>query len=152
MSGVQIPPPRPLNDMKDCLTEMLANPFGINEFLNLKYLSSKGEEHYFSVTFDESSMNPRGFVQGGMITAALDQASSMAFIGNNNGTAAPLSTDLHTLFHRSLPLGEANITVKFIKIGRQIATMEARIFDENDKLVATLMHTAVNFSIPKQED
>ena len=59
---------------------------------------------------------------------------------------------LHTFFHRSLPLGEANITVKFIKIGRQIATMEARIFDKNEKLVATLMHTAVNFSIPKQED
>ena len=97
-------------------------------------------------------MNPRGFVQGGMITAALDQASSMAFIGKNNGIAAPLSTDLHTLFHRSLPLGEANITVKFIKIGRQIATMEARIFDRDEKLVATLMHTAVNFAIPKQED
>jgi len=30
--------------------------------------------------------------------------------------------------------------------------MEARIFDDNDKLVATLMHTAVNFAIPKQED
>ena len=61
--------------MKEFLEEMLGNPSGINEFLNLKYLSSKGEEHYFSVTFDESSMNPRGFVQGGMITAALDQAS-----------------------------------------------------------------------------
>ena len=118
----------------------------------MKYLSSNDDEHYFLVTFDESSMNPRGFVQGGMITAALDQASSMAFIGNNNGTAAPLSTDLHTLFHRSLPVGKANITVKFIKIGRQIATMEARIFDDNNKLVATLMHTAVNFAIPKQED
>ena len=138
--------------MKEFLEEMLGNPVGINKFFNLKYLSSKDDEHHFSVTFDESSMNPRGFVQGGMITAALDQASSMAFIGNNNGNAAPLSTDLHTLFHRSLPLGEANITVKFIKIGRQIATMEARIYDEDKKLVATFMHTAVNFAIPKQED
>ena len=38
------------------------------------------------------------------------------------------------------------------KIGRQIATMEARIFDRDEKLVATLMHTAVNFAIPKHED
>ena len=104
--------------MKKFLEEkMLGNPSGINKFLNLKYLSSKDEEHYFSVSFDESSINPRGFVQGGMITAALDQASSMAFIGDNNGTAAPLTTDLHVLFHRSLPLGDAKITVKFIKIG-----------------------------------
>ena len=91
MSGVQIPPPRPLNDMKDFLEEMLGNPFGINKFLNLKYLSSKGEEHYFSVTFDESSMNPRGFVQGGMITAALDQASSMAFIGEQQWNCCSLN-------------------------------------------------------------
>ena len=139
--------------MKKFLEEkMLGNPSGINKFLNLKYLSSKDEEHYFSVSFDESSINPRGFVQGGMITAALDQASSMAFIGDNNGTAAPLTTDLHVLFHRSLPLGDAKITVKFIKIGRQIVTMEARIFDEEDKLVSSMMHTAVNFAIPKQED
>ena len=139
--------------MKKFLEEkMLGNPSGINKFLNLKYLSSKDEEHYFSVSFDESSINPRGFVQGGMITAALEQASSMAFIGDNNGTATPLTTDLHVLFHRSLPLGDAKITVKFIKIGRQIATMEARIFDEEDKLVSSMMHTAVNFAISKQED
>ena len=53
MSGVQIPPPRPLNNMKEFLEEMLGNPFGINKFLNLKYLSSNDDEHYFSVIFDD---------------------------------------------------------------------------------------------------
>ena len=128
--------------MKEFLEEMLGNPFGINKFLNLKYLSSNDDEHYFSVTFDESSMNPRGFVQGGMITAALDDATSAAMISGYEEKKAPMTTDLHVLFHRPLPIGPATMKVKIIKLGRSSATSEGRIYNTEDKLVATLLHTA----------
>ena len=128
--------------MKEFLDEMLGKPAGINKFLNLKYLSSKEEEHYFSVTFDESSMNPRGFVQGGMITAALDDATSAAMISGYDEKKAPMTTDLHVLFHRPLPLGSAKMKVKIIKLGRSSATSEGRIYNLENKLVATLLHTA----------
>jgi uncharacterized protein (TIGR00369 family) len=55
---------------------------------------------------------------------------------------APMTTDLHVLFHRPLELGPAIMKVKIIKLGRQSATSEGRIYNSKNKLVATLMHTA----------
>ena len=112
------------------------------EFLSLKYVESKGEEMIFSCNFKEECSNPMGFVQGGMITTALDDATSAAMISGYDEKKAPMTTDLHVLFHRPLPLGSAKIRVKIIKLGRSSATSEGRIYNQEDKLVATLLHTA----------
>ena len=112
------------------------------EFLSLKYVDSNGEEMIFSCYFNEECSNPMGFVQGGMITTALDDATSAAMISGYDEKKAPMTTDLHVLFHRPLPLGSAKIRVKIIKLGRSIATSEGRIYNNEDKLVATLLHTA----------
>ena len=50
------------------------------EFLNLKYVETKEEEMVFTCHFKKDCSNPMGFVQGGMITAALDDATSAAMI------------------------------------------------------------------------
>ena len=112
------------------------------EFLSLKYVDSNGEEMIFSCYFNEECSNPMGFVQGGMITTALDDATSAAMISGYDEKKAPMTTDLHVLFHRPLPLGSAKIRVKIIKLGRSSATSEGRIYNQEDKLVATLLHTA----------
>jgi len=112
------------------------------EFLSLKYVDSNGEEMIFSCYFNEECSNPMGFVQGGMITTALDDATSAAMISGYDEKKAPMTTDLHVLFHRPLPLGSAKIRVKIIKLGRSSATSEGRIYNNEDKLVATLLHTA----------
>ncbi len=112
------------------------------EFLSLKYVDSNGEEMIFSCYFNEECSNPMGFVQGGMITTALDDATSAAMISGYEEKKAPMTTDLHVLFHRPLPLGSAKIRVKIIKLGRSSATSEGRIYNNEDKLVATLLHTA----------
>ena len=83
-----------------------------------------------------------GFVQGGMISAALDDATSAAMISGYQEKKAPMTTDLHILFHRPLKIGKAMMEVKLIKLGKRSATSEGRIFSLEGKLVATLMHTA----------
>jgi acyl-coenzyme A thioesterase PaaI-like protein len=55
---------------------------------------------------------------------------------------APMTTDLHVLFHRPLAIGKATMKVSLIKLGARSATSEGRIFNPEGKLVATLMHTA----------
>jgi len=55
---------------------------------------------------------------------------------------APMTTDLHVLFHRPLAIGKATMKVNIIKLGKRSATSEGRILDLENKLVATLMHTA----------
>ena len=61
-------------------------------------------------------------VQGGMITAALDDATAMVVISAYNFEIGPLTTDLHVLFHRPVALGEAMIEVRIIKLGKKLAS------------------------------
>ena len=76
------------------------------------------------------------------ITTALDDATSAAMISGYQEKKAPMTTDLHVLFHRPLPVGKAIMEVKIIKLGSRSATSEGRMFNLDKKLVATLMHTA----------
>ena len=71
--------------------------------------------------------------KGGMISAVLDDATSVVMISGYKGKKAPLTTDLHVLFHRPMPLGRANIEVKIIKLGNRSATAEGRIYSTDNK-------------------
>ena len=119
-------------------------------FFNLKYEDDDNEVFKFSALFPEESANPMGFVQGGMISAVLDDATSVVMISGYKGKKAPLTTDLHVLFHRPMPLGRANIEVKIIKLGNRSATAEGRIYSTDNKLVATLLHSAQPVDRPPQ--
>ena len=112
------------------------------EFFNLKFESMKEDRIIFSCVFYNQCGNPMGFVQGGMISAALHDATSAAMISGYQEKKAPMTTDLHILFHRPLKIGKAMMEVKLIKLGKRSATSEGRIFSLEGKLVATLMHTA----------
>ena len=76
------------------------------------------------------------------VAAALDDATSAAMIAGYEKKKAPMTTDLHVLFHRPLAIGKATMKVNIIKLGKRSATSEGRILDLENKLVATLMHTA----------
>ena len=119
-------------------------------FFNLKYEDDDNEVFRFSSLFPEESANPMGFVQGGMISAVLDDATSVVMISGYKGKKAPLTTDLHVLFHRPMPVGRANIEVKIIKLGNRSATAEGRIYSTDNKLVATLLHSAQPVDRPPQ--
>ena len=119
------------------------------EFFNMKFDSVDGDDLIFSCEFDQMCGNPMGFVQGGMISAALDDATSAAMISGYEEKKAPMTTDLHILFHRPLKIGKAMMEVKLIKLGKRSATSEGRIFSLEGKLVATLMHTAQPVDVSK---
>ena len=104
------------------------------EFLSLEYIESTDDEMIFSCQFKEECSNPMGSVQGGMITAALDDATAAAMISGYKEKKAPMTTDLHVLFHRPLPIGRATMEVKIIKLGSRSATSEGRIFNLDNSL------------------
>ena len=120
------------------------------KFFNLQYEDNDNEIFRFSALFPEQSANPMGFVQGGMISAVLDDATSVVMISGYQGEKGPLTTNLHVLFHRPMPLGRANIEVKVIKLGNRSATAEGRIYSTDNKLVATLLHSAQPVDRPSQ--
>ena len=118
------------------------------EFLNLQFVSVTDDVFTFSCEFNELCSNPMGFVQGGMITTALDDATSAAMISGYKEKKAPMTTDLHVLFHRPLPIGRATMEVKIIKLGSRSATSEGRIFNLDNKLVATLTVSYTHLTLP----
>ena len=45
------------------------------------------------------------------------------------------------MFHRPVAVGEAVIEVRIIKLGQKLATVEGKLFNADNKLAATLLHT-----------
>jgi uncharacterized protein (TIGR00369 family) len=119
-------------------------------FFNLNFVKKDQDKFIFSCSFPDACANPMGFVQGGMISAVLDDATSIAMISSYENKKAPLTTDLHVLFHRPLDVDEAKIEVSLIKMGNRSATAEGRIFNKSNKLAATLLHTAQPVDAPNQ--
>lgn len=135
----------------DILEELRKEAAGPSmKFFNLKYTGMEERCVRFNASFPDEAANPMGFVQGGMISAVLDDATSIAMISGYDGKKAPLSTNLNILFHRPLGLGKATIEVKIIKLGNRSATAEGRIYSPDNKLVATLLHTAQPVDRPLQ--
>ena len=62
--------------MTDVLARINSDQFGATmRWFQLRFVQNDGVESVFSLTFPAESLNPMGFVQGGMISAALDDAT-----------------------------------------------------------------------------
>jgi|TARA_B100000945_G_scaffold250137_1_gene206755 uncharacterized protein (TIGR00369 family) len=122
------------------------------KFLNFKFMKEENGIYFFEIIFPPETASPLNLVQGGMIDAALDEATSMTAYIAFKEEKLPLTTDHHVLFHRPMPLGKATIQTKIIKYGKTVTTIEGKLFDQNEKLVATMLHTALPTSIPNQSN
>ena len=116
-------------------------PGNTAKFFNLKFLEKIDDTFKIKVTFPPESTNPMNMVQGGMIAAAMDDATAMVIISAYEFKKGPLSTDLHVLFQRPVAVGDAVIEVRIIKLGQKLATVEGKLFNADNKLAATLLHT-----------
>ena len=123
-------------------------PGNTAKFFNLEFLEQVDDTYKIKVTFPSESTNPMNMVQGGMIAAAMDDATAMVVISAYEFKKGPLSTDLHVLFHRPVAVGEAVIEVRIIKLGQKLATVEGRLFNADNKLAATLLHTIQPSDMP----
>lgn len=86
--------------------------------------------------------NPTGAVQGGFITAMLDEAMSTCVIIASNVTMTAPTLELKTSFLRPLFPGRARVEARILKMGKSAAFMEADCFDPEDRLVARATATA----------
>ena len=120
------------------------------KFLNFEFIKEEKEIFFFEIIFPPETASPLNLVQGGMIDAALDEATSMTAYMAFKEEKLPLTTDHHVLFHRPMPLGKATMQTKIIKYGKTVTTIEGKLFDHNEKLVATMLHTALPTNIPNQ--
>ena len=120
-----------------------ADSGNVSTFFNTKFLKQEKEKFIFEVTFPSETLNPFGFVQGGMITSALDEVTSITVNLISDDKKLPNSIDLHTSFHRPVKLGKVIIETKIIKIGKNVVSIEGKLFNSENKIAASILHSAI---------
>ena len=118
---------------------------GVGKFFSINFLRKKDGEFVFEVSFPDECLNPQGTVQGGMISSVLDDCTALCVLFSTKGKRFPNSTDFHTTFHRPLLLEPAIIKTSILKIGKNIVSVEGKIFNENNMLTASCLHTGFLF-------
>ena len=111
------------------------------DFFSLKLIKETKEMHVFSVNFPQASKNIYGGVQGGMISAAMDEATFVSILRSQENIKKVSSTNHHVLFHKTVLLGENKIETKFKKIGKRVINIEGNIYGADGELAATLIHS-----------
>ena len=114
---------------------------GTGKLFNFKLISYEEECLELEGEFSAESLNPDGSVQGGMMTAMLDDVTALLIIINSNATLYPNSTNLHSHHHRPLFKGTVTAKAQLVKMGKTIATVKGEIYNAQGKLATTLMHT-----------
>ena len=64
---------------------------------------------------------------------------------STKGKRFPNTTDFHTTFHRPLLLESVTIKASILKIGKNIVSVEGKIFNGKNMLVASCLHTGFLF-------
>ena len=120
-----------------------ANSGGTHKFLNTKFLNLENGLYKYELEFSKQCLNPFKTVQGGMIASAIDEITSISVNIFTKDEFLPSSTDIHITFHRPLFEGKIFGTAKIIKLGKQLVSIEGRLFSSSGKIAATGLHTAI---------
>jgi uncharacterized protein (TIGR00369 family) len=95
------------------------------------------------VHVDERFLNPAGIVQGGFLAAMLDSAmgaSAVTVVGDRRVSVA--NTEMKVTFLRAAKTGDVLTCVATVlKPGRVVSFVEAKIFDQVERLVASASST-----------
>ena len=120
-----------------------ANSGGTHNFLNTKFLNLENGLYKYELEFSKQCLNPFKTVQGGMIASAIDEITSISVNIFTKDEFLPSSTDIHITFHRPLFEGKIFGTAKIIKLGKQLVSIEGKLFSSSGKIAATGLHTAI---------
>lgn len=104
--------------------------------LELLAVDQAAQEVRLAFTALEAWTNPMGGVQGGFVCAMLDEAMAVAGIVASGLTAVVPTLELKTSFLRPCPVGRLEAVGRVVRMGRQIAFLEAELFDPDARLVA----------------
>ena len=135
--------------MKEHIEKALAfhrDSSGTGKIFQIKILEYSDGFLKLQADFPDETLNPDGSVQGGMMTSMLDDVTALLLVIESKGTIYPSSVNLHSHHHRPLFKSTVTATAKLIKKGKTIATVQGSIFDKDEKLAATLMHTIFIFN------
>jgi uncharacterized protein (TIGR00369 family) len=92
--------------------------------------------------------NPRGALQGGFVTAMLDEAMAIAGIVAGELAFAVPTLELKTTFLRPCPAGPVEAEGRVVRWGKSAAFLEADLFDSEGRHVARASSTVLPVPLP----
>lgn len=119
---------------QDVQEKLLKGPY--HQWLGLEVQAvAKGEITLTARFRDEWVVNPAGgYIHGGILAALVDLTADWALVAYT-GKGVP-TLDVRVDYHRPAR-GDLRITGKVIKVGKQVSSAEAWVYDSEDRLVAS---------------
>jgi len=113
--------------------------------LGWKLLDFDMDKGWVRISFNprEEFLNFGGTVQGGFLTAMLDDTLGPAILIKAKRPLIVHTIDLHTHFLRPVGLGEVTAEAECTKLGRSVAYTQAKLFDAAGKLCARTTSSAM---------
>jgi uncharacterized protein (TIGR00369 family) len=112
----------------------------------------RSADGYVRMRFDVSAefCNPMGNVQGGIVTALLDDACAIACIVMSGKRIYVPTLELKTSFFAPAKKGILFAEAQVIKLGRTIAFMEAELKDAEGRILAKMSTTTAPKELPQE--
>jgi len=109
------------------------------KLLGWRLLDARPAEGWLKVGFDgkKEFCNPAGFVQGGILSAMLDDTMGPAVLIMTEGKSYTTTVSLTVNFLASAKPGPITAEAKVTQLGKTIAFVEARLAAEDGTLLAT---------------
>ena len=125
-------------DDRHLVAETFPNPAESSKSLGFKLISLDMGKMETRVQFDGKPefTNPAGYVQGGFLSAMLDDTIGMLATMKTGTRAFPSTIDLHTTFLRPVRVGAIEVVARLRNIGRQVIFAEADLYDSRGKEAA----------------
>jgi uncharacterized protein (TIGR00369 family) len=127
---------------KTALDGMTAPPAA--KLLGWHLLDARPEEGWLKVGFDGKPdfCNPAGFIQGGILSAMLDDTMGPAVLIMTEGKSYTTTITLTVNFLASAKPGPIVAEARVTQLGKTIAFMEGKLTAEDGTLIATATTTA----------
>ena len=128
--------------LKTALDQITTPPSA--KLLGFRLLDARPAEGWIKVGFDGKAefLNPAGFVQGGILSAMLDDTMGPAVMVMTEGKFYTTTISLTVNFMAAAKPGPITAEAKVIQIGKTIAFMEGKLTAEDGTLLATATTTA----------
>jgi uncharacterized protein (TIGR00369 family) len=114
------------------------------QLLGWRLLDARPAEGWIKVGFDGKAdfLNPAGFVQGGILSAMLDDTMGPAAFVMTEGKFYTTTISLTVNFLASAKPGPITAEAKVIQLGKTVAFMEGKLTAQDGTLLATATTTA----------
>jgi uncharacterized protein (TIGR00369 family) len=132
---------------RDDLLKIMANPAFIpaaTKHLGFELIDADPETGRIEAWFTAipEFLNPNGSVQGGIVSAFLDEAMSFSVFVKTGLKAAVPTLEMKTSFLRPLMTGRARCIGTTVRLGSTVGFTEGQLFNEDGVLCATASATA----------